>query len=141
MSFLGGYPGPIMKNTSLQILLTRFLPSWIIVALLLVGLREGTGASFWLPLGVWLAWVAKDVVFLPSIQSLEASEPMTGHEGLIGKTAVTRGLLDPSGYVFLRGELWQAEVIPEDRPIAAGSPVRIQDVRGLTLIVAREPGG
>ena len=54
---------------------------------------------------------------------------------------MAKGLLDPTGYVLLRGELWKAEVVPEDRPIAEGSSVRIQDVRGLTLVVAREPGG
>jgi membrane-bound serine protease (ClpP class) len=124
----------------LYIFLTRLLPGWIILATLLAILREAIDVSIGLPIGIWLAWVAKDVVLYPQIRALELSRPMTGREGLIGKKAVARGLLDPSGYVFLRGELWQAVVIPEDRPIAAGSPVRIQDVRGLTLVVEREPG-
>jgi membrane-bound ClpP family serine protease len=103
----------------------------------LVGLREGTGASPWLPLGIWLAWVVKDIVLFPQIQLLEASKPKTGKEGLIGKKAVARGRLDPSGYVFVGGELWNAEVVPEDRPTAEGTTVKIQDVRGLTLVVNR----
>jgi membrane-bound ClpP family serine protease len=124
----------------LQIFLTRLLPGWIVLATLLAVLREGVEVSVWLPIGIWLAWVIKDVILFPQIQSLETRTPVTGREGLIGKKALARGRLDPRGYVFLRGELWQAEVIPEDRPIAEGGTVRIQDVRGLTLVVEREPG-
>ncbi len=124
----------------MQTFLTRLLPGWIVLATLLAVLREGVEVSVWLPIGIWLVWVVKDIVLFPRIRSLETRTPVTGREGLIGKKAVARGLLDPRGYVFLQGELWQAEVVPDDRPIAAGSLVRIQEVRGLTLVVAREPG-
>ena len=124
----------------MQTFLTRLLPGWIVLATLLAVLREAVEVSVWLPIGIWLVWVVKDIVLFPRIRSLETRTPVTGREGLIGKKAVARGLLDPRGYVFLQGELWQAEVVPDDRPIAAGSLVRVQEVRGLTLVVEREPG-
>jgi membrane-bound ClpP family serine protease len=42
---------------------------------------------------------------------------------------------DHSGRVHVHGENWQAV---SDRPLAAGQPVIIRDLRGLTLVVTPE---
>lgn len=56
----------------------------------------------------------------------------TGESGMIGLEAEVREWRDNKGKVFVHGELWRAE---SDAALAAGDTVRIQTVRGLTLIV------
>jgi membrane protein implicated in regulation of membrane protease activity len=46
--------------------------------------------------------------------------------------------LSPTGYVLVRGELWRGEVERGYPAIEAGAPVRVQRVRGLTLLVRPE---
>ncbi len=56
----------------------------------------------------------------------------TGESGMIGLEAEVREWKDNKGKVFVHGELWQAE---STVPLAVGDTVRIQIVKGLTLIV------
>lgn len=58
--------------------------------------------------------------------------PTTGGEGLVGKRGVARAALAPSGRVFVHGELWNAVA---EEPVAAGAPVEVVAVEGLTLRV------
>jgi len=63
-------------------------------------------------------------------------KPASGRSSLIGDIGVVRQPLDPSGLVFLQGELWTATVEGEPTvPIPAGVHVEVTDVRGLRLIV------
>ena len=59
--------------------------------------------------------------------------PVTGQDEMVGQLGIVRKTLDPSGQVFVHGELWQAE--SEGDPIPAGSQVRVESVDGLTLRV------
>lgn len=61
--------------------------------------------------------------------------PSTGATGMVGQTAVVRTPLTPEGQVAVQGELWRA--VAQDGPIAAGEPVTIVRVDGLTLTVAK----
>jgi membrane-bound serine protease (ClpP class) len=63
--------------------------------------------------------------------------PTTGATGMVGQTAVARTPLAPEGQVAVQGELWRA--VAQDGPIAAGDPVTIVGVDGLTLTVAKAP--
>ncbi len=56
----------------------------------------------------------------------------TGTEGLVHKQGVARTLLDPTGKVFVHGEIWDAH---SEVPIAAGSPVEVVAVDGMNLRV------
>jgi len=56
----------------------------------------------------------------------------TGSEGMIGEIGVARTQLEPSGKVFVHGELWNATA---KTAVAAGSRVRVAGVDGLQLIV------
>jgi membrane-bound serine protease (ClpP class) len=61
---------------------------------------------------------------------------VTGSSELIGQLGVVRQALAPSGLVFVRGELWQAQSNGE--PLEAGTPVRVEGVgEGLVLQVDR----
>jgi membrane-bound serine protease (ClpP class) len=60
---------------------------------------------------------------------------VTGREGLIGQLARARTMLDPSGTVLIKGELWDATA--EDGPIAPGENVEIVAVDGFRLQVKK----
>ena len=56
----------------------------------------------------------------------------TGIEGLVNKHGVARTVLNPSGKVFVHGEIWNAS---SRVPIAEGSPVEVVAVDGMNLQV------
>jgi len=62
-------------------------------------------------------------------------QPTTGQEGIIGATAVARSDLNPTGMVWVSGELWRAEA--EGEPVAAGEKVMVVGVEGLVLRVRK----
>jgi len=57
---------------------------------------------------------------------------VTGSEGMIGEIGVARTQLEPSGKVFVHGELWNAVA---RTTVAPGARVRVSAVHGLRLIV------
>ncbi|MCD6290328.1 MAG: nodulation protein NfeD, partial [Anaerolineae bacterium] len=84
-------------------------------------------------IGLSLATAAFFVFALTKAVSAQRRQPTTGTEGLIGKRAVVRTELNPTGTVFLQGELWQA--IAQDGPIAVGEEVQVLAREGMRLIV------
>jgi membrane-bound serine protease (ClpP class) len=62
--------------------------------------------------------------------------PVTGREELVGEVGVVRRALDPTGLVFVHGELWQARTAGE--PLEVGTPVQVNEIaEGLVLEVSR----
>jgi membrane-bound serine protease (ClpP class) len=79
-------------------------------------------------LAVLMAFVAMKIVQVRRLQ------PVTGSDELRGQVGVARQTLEPTGTVFVHGELWQARASGE--PIPAGTPVRVTGLAdGLTLEV------
>lgn len=64
--------------------------------------------------------------------------PVTGAEALVGQAGRARTALAPDapGHIDIHGEIWRAFA---RAPVAAGQPVRVVEVNGLTLLV--EPLG
>ena len=60
--------------------------------------------------------------------------PVTGAEGMVGLEGRTRDAIAAGevGYVDVHGEMWRAS---SRSPLAAGEPVRVVEVSGLTLVV------
>ncbi|MBI2999564.1 MAG: NfeD family protein [Deltaproteobacteria bacterium] len=114
------------------------LPGWVLAAVILSGLRYWTAIPAWVALGLFVLWVAKDLVMYPLLRTAYESGVKTGAERLIGARGVAQDELSPRGYVRVRGELWQAEVEPSDDPLAPGSPVKVLAAEGMTLIVTAE---
>ena len=81
-----------------------------------------TGLAFGLitTLLVRLAWRA------------QRNKVLIGPEALVGAEAIAQQPVAPRGQVLVHGELWIAE---SATPVAAGDPVRIRAVQGLTLLV------
>jgi membrane-bound serine protease (ClpP class) len=72
-----------------------------------------------------LAWIALRA---------RRSKVLTGPQAMIGGTAIVRTLLNPTGQVEIRGELWQA-ALRGQASLCIGSVVSVRSVEGLVLIV------
>ena len=124
---------------------TRYLlfqvPGWVITAIILLGLRYWIDLPLWIAVGAFLLFVIKDFLLYPLLRKAYESGAKTGADQLVGLRGVAREQIDPRGYVHVRGELWRAETESSDRPISAGSPVRVVRANGMTLIVTTEGTG
>ena len=73
-------------------------------------------------------------IAMTKVVQLRRTKPRTGQDELVGDVGVVRQALDPTGLVFVHGELWRARTNGE--PIAVGERVRIAGVGdGLVLDV------
>ena len=64
------------------------------------------------------------------------TKPQTGEEELVGAVAIVREALDPTGLIFVHGELWRARA--EEGRVEIGERVVVEGVRdGLVLAVRR----
>jgi membrane-bound serine protease (ClpP class) len=79
--------------------------------------------------GVFFAFAVAKVV------QAQKRRSVTGQEGLVGLLAQTRTPLDPTGTVFVKGELWDATAI--DGPIQAREEVEIVTVDRFHLQVKK----
>jgi membrane-bound serine protease (ClpP class) len=79
--------------------------------------------------GVFFAFVVAKVL------GIHQRRPTTGLEGLIGQPAVARSDLDPTGTVFLKGELWRA--VSSEGAVKQGEQVEVVAVEGFKLRVTR----
>ncbi len=93
------------------------------------GLVVGVG----LVTGVFFAFVIAKVL------GIHHRQPTTGIEGLVGQLAVARSDLDPTGTVFLRGELWRA--VASGEAVSKGEEVEVTDADGFRLLVKRKASG
>jgi membrane-bound serine protease (ClpP class) len=114
-----------------------------IVSLILGGLLLTSTSNPEFQVSRWLiyGWAAVIGVFFLMVMStilrMRRMPATTGIQSLIGRAAVARSPLDPSGQVFLQGERWQAT--SEDGPVRVGERVIVTGVRGLRLTVRRAP--
>jgi membrane-bound serine protease (ClpP class) len=65
------------------------------------------------------------------------NQVQTGAEGLVHERGVARSELSPEGRVFVHGELWNAVA---ESPVAAGEPIEVVAVDGMTLRVRSRSG-
>ncbi len=112
------------------------LPGWVIA-----GLAAGA-------VGAWgfvdpmvagllvLLWIVKDLALYPLVRRayLPAAD---GAAALVGHDAVACGDLAPRGHVRVRGELWQAELLPGEAAVGRGERLEVRAVDGRVLRVGR----
>ena len=120
--------------------LTRYylfqIPGWALTAVLVTVLHAWLGLPVWVALTVLGVVVLKDVVFYPFLRmayQLEAS----GAARLVGQRGVARDTLDPTGYVYVSGELWRARTEAGADTIAAGTEVQVIRGQRMTLTVMK----
>jgi membrane-bound ClpP family serine protease len=111
------------------------IPGWIlggVVLAVFVHLDEISRRTAALLLALW---VAKDFALYPLLRVGYMPSAPDGSGTLIGAIGTARDRLDPTGWVRVGSELWQAELARESAPVEAGGRVRVLSVRGLTLRV------
>lgn len=123
---------PLTKYLLLQI------PGWLVVAVILALLSQWVDLPLWAAIGLLLLWIIKDLVLFPLLRTAYEPGGKGGIERLIGAQGIAEEQLAPSGYIRVGSELWRAEALAADEPIPPGSRVKVQAVRGLTLLIKPE---
>lgn len=114
------------------------VPGWVLVAVILFALRHWLELSPRIAIVIFLLWVIKDFALYPLLRKSFEPSGETPLEQMIGLQGVTKELIDPRGYIHIRGELWHAEIQPGDNPIPAGNKVRVVGADGIRLIVVND---
>ncbi|MBK5233507.1 MAG: hypothetical protein JJE13_11065 [Thermoleophilia bacterium] len=83
-------------------------------------------------LGAFLLFV------IERVSAVKATPVRYGPEELVGLTGDVRQGLSPSGQVFIDGALWQAELSEPSQSATVGDRIRVDGIRGLTLLVSPE---
>jgi membrane protein implicated in regulation of membrane protease activity len=113
------------------------IPGWVLVALVLVAVRRWIEYPWWVVVLILGLDVAKDAVLYPFLRRAYETGTPTVADQLVGQRGVAKQLLAPEGYVFVRGELWKAQVESGHEPIESGEAVLVQVVEGMKLTVTR----
>jgi membrane protein implicated in regulation of membrane protease activity len=125
---------PLRSSTFVRYVVLE-APGWVLAACFAWLLVNQFGVAVWVAALGWALWVVKDFALYPWLRdAYEAGDP-DATAPLIGRTGRARERIDPSGYVRIGAELWRAELAPGSAAIEAGAPVRVREVRGLTLVV------
>jgi membrane-bound serine protease (ClpP class) len=95
--------------------------------------------NWWVVAAVVIVVTAVFVFFIGAIIRSQRRRPATGKEGLVGKVAQAHTMLDPTGMVYVEGELWTAT--SEAGRIETGEEVVITKVEGLKLRVTKKQQG
>jgi membrane-bound ClpP family serine protease len=106
--------------------------------LVLILVRRWIELPFWLFVSIAAVWIVKDMILFPFVWRAydwdreEKTSPMVGMQGIVQQR------LDPTGYIQVRGELWQATVADKQTPVDTGKAVRVTGIKGLMLFVEPE---
>ena len=124
------------KVTSHGVLAAGGALAMVLGALMLVN-SPMPGASIHLStaLGVTAPLAAITIILLRLAMAAHKRKAVTGREGMIDSVGVAETNLEPSGKVFVHGELWDARA---PAAVAKGARVRVRAVEGLTLVVEPE---
>lgn len=125
-------------TASFGLLTTGGVVSLVMGSLILFSHSPGVEVNRGLIAGVTTAAAAFSIFVIGAIIRGQRRRKATGAEGMIGKIAIAKTPLDPTGTVQSEGELWTA--ITESDKIAPGEEVVISKVETLKLWVTRKSG-
>lgn len=125
-------------TASFGLLTTGGVVSLVMGSLILFSHSPGVEVNRGLIAGVTTATTAFCIFVIGAIIRGQRRRKATGAEGMIGRTAIAKTPLDPTGTVQSEGELWTA--ITESDKIAPGEEVVISKVETLKLWVTRKSG-
>ncbi|MFC1847724.1 nodulation protein NfeD [Chloroflexota bacterium] len=92
--------------------------------------------NWWVIAAVAIVIAAIFLFVVRAVMRSQRRRPITGKEGLLGKVAVAKTELAPTGMVLVEGENWTA--ITEGDRIEPGEEVVVTKVEGLKLRVAKK---
>ncbi len=124
----------IVEMMSLDLVLLMFA-----LGALAAAVAAGLGAPVWVAIVVF-AFVALGLLFFvrpPMVARLHAGPTLsTGHQGLVGKSAVVSEPVDHrGGRVKLAGELWSARAELDGAAYELGTEVVVTRIDGATAVV------
>jgi len=79
-------------------------------------------------------WVIKDVLLYPLYRHALEEGPASELHAMVGRRAIARSALDPSGLVSIDGERWRARTAA-GHTVMPGQRVRVVATEGLLLVV------
>jgi membrane-bound serine protease (ClpP class) len=123
-------------TTSFGLLTAGGIASMVMGSLILFSHSPGIEVSRGLIAGVTAGVTAFAIFIIGAIVRGQRRRKATGAEGMIGKTAIAKTPLDPTGTVLTQGELWTAA--SEGGRVVPGEEVIINKVEGLKLWVAKK---
>ncbi len=124
----------IVEMMSLDLVLLMFA-----LGALAAAVAAGLGAPVWVAV-LTFALVALGLLFFvrpPMVARLHAGPTLTtGHESLVGRTAVVAEPVDKhGGRVKLSGEIWSARAESESDSFDTGTEVHVTRIDGATAVV------
>ncbi len=134
-----------MKRLSANETLVRYcllqIPGLTVIGFILWMLLERDVVSFTTAALIWLGWLVKDIVMYPFVKDAYSPNRKAAREKLIGERGVVVRPLSPRGFVRVRGELWQAELVSRDEAggdaLPEGTAIRVHAAGGMCLQVER----
>jgi membrane protein implicated in regulation of membrane protease activity len=114
------------------------IPDLAILILILVLVRRWIDLPSWLTWGFITFWMLKDIILFPLFWRAYDRSPANDPFSAVGARGTAENRLSPSGFIRVKNELWRAEVIGEGQGVNEGETVRVEAVRGLTLLVRPE---
>jgi len=123
-------------TASFGLLTTGGVVSLVAGSLILFSHSPGVEVNRKLIAGVTIAIAAFCIFVIGAIIRGQRRRKATGAEGMIGKIAIAKTPLDPTGTVQSEGELWTA--VTEGTKIAPGEEVIINKIEGLKLWVTKK---
>lgn len=111
------------------------LPALAVLVVLLVLVKRWIDLPSWFIWGLIGLWIAKDIALFPLTWRAYDQDRARAASSMVGVRGIAEERLAPSGYIRVHGELWQAELAADSHPVERGERVRIQGIRGLTLLV------
>jgi membrane-bound serine protease (ClpP class) len=107
----------------------------ILGGLILTGSSEmGFQVSRWLVIATGVGIGLFFLLVLTAILRVRRMPTKSGREHIIGAKGEARTALNPTGYVVIEGERWEA--VAEEPPIEAGQAIVVKELAGLRLRVA-----
>jgi len=123
-------------TTSFGLFTAGGIISLVIGSLILFSYSPGIAVDKRLIAGVAVGFTAFAIFVVGAIVRGQRRRKATGAEGMIGKIAIAKTPLDPTGTVLTQGELWTAA--SEGGRVAPGEEVIITKVEALKLWVAKK---
>lgn len=117
------------------------VPAVVILALVLTLVRQWVDIPAWFVWGLVALWVVKDLILFPFVWRAYDTDHAGAANSMVGTRGIAKDRLAPSGYIRVRGELWQAEVMGGTPPIDRGQRVRVREISGLKLLVQPDDAG
>ena len=123
-----------MQNRTMRVVL-RYglfqLPLLGVVVVILLVLDQVFTLPPWVIVSVVVLMVAKDVVMFPFTWRAYDTDLSGQTHSMIGARCITQEPLEPSGYIFIRGERWRAVAMDSRNGIPTGETVEVHAMHGL----------